>query len=220
MKINMLDEWIRELRLKNDYSVGEKWKYQVSGNAIEFSVPRASIFEKEVFRNAVITIGRVLKALSRKIEESNCQFHIQSFPNLENPEIIASIRMDPKNKHRQTFPDIQSAENVDDIISKLKSISKEYQFELIHLAEKENLTDQYQELIEGRECYALVSKFDNPFSWLNLGYLKEAIAIDCCVNLSDKPEIVIDSFLENNQRAFENDYIQALVFFDPVKSLS
>ncbi len=216
----MINEWIRELRLKDDYSVGEQWKYQVSGNVIEFSVPRAAIYEKEVFRNAVITIGRVLKALSRKIEESNHQFHIQSFSNLENPEIIASIRMDPKNQNRQSFPDIQSAKNVDDITSKLRSISKEYQFELIQMTETDNLTDQYQEFIEGRECYALVSKFDNPFSWLNLGYLKEAIAIDCCVNLSDKPEIVIDSFLENNQRAFENDFIQALVFFDHAKSLS
>ena len=214
MKINMLNEWIRELRLKNDYSVGKKWKYQVSGNAIELSVPRASINEKEIFRNAVITIGRVLKALSEKIEESNYQFHIQSFPNLENPEIIASIRMDHKSQNRQPFPDIQSAETVDDIISQLRSISKEYQYELIQVTERENFTNQYQELIESRKCYALVSKFDNPFSWLNLGYLKEAIAIICCDNLLDTPEIVIDSILENNERAFDKGYIQALVFFN------
>ncbi len=212
----MLDNWIRELRLKKNYSDAEQWRYKVSGNTIEFSVPRTSISDKESYRNSVITIGRILKALSQKVEESDFQFHIQSFPNLENPELIASIRIDHANRSRPSFPGIHSAEKFDDALSKLKYISRKYKFELFEIAERELVTFSHKELMKGRKCYALISRFDNPFTWLNLGYLKETLASDCCTDLTDKPQLVINSIFENgrqiSRRYNETDYIQALVF--------
>lgn len=173
----MLKKWIDEIRTQPDLYKSECWKYHLSGNVIEISILPEYLKKKRLYRCSVIAVGQVLKALSNKIEEHHLNFHIQSFPNLENAEIVATIRTDEKVKS------IQSSEKAEkiisqskDIVSTLKDYTKKYQFKVREI-ENPNELDIVDKpsFKEKKSWYVIYSAHNNPFTWLNVGYLKESL---------------------------------------------
>jgi hypothetical protein len=195
----MMDEWIQAIRLKNKDNDAGEWRYQVSGNAIELSVPRNVIHNKEAYRCSVITIGQVLKILAQKIEEAEFQYLIQSFPNLENPQVIASIRMDSSKHTRVPFPDLATAGSPLEPVHKLRTIAEKYQFELDEVTEAGEVFPRGITIQNGGRCYALFSRFDNPFTWLNLGYLKAGMSEPSGEQPFPEPRFIVD-FCNSSER--------------------
>ncbi len=173
----MLENWILEIRKKADTYQSHTWRYQISGNSIELSVLRHYLKDKEAYRAAVIAIGRVLKALSYKIENSKSYFLIQSFPSIENHEVIASIRMDEKKYHESPENSFDSDKTDESFEDELKRYTEYYQLKLEH-PEQEFIQNCGfgDDKTKSQNWHLITSKFDNPFTWLNVGYWQETIA--------------------------------------------
>ncbi|TVQ66866.1 MAG: hypothetical protein EA360_05135 [Balneolaceae bacterium] len=206
----MLESTILHIRKSRLYNCSDSWRHRVSGNVLELSVNAGETTDKPRYRCSVITIGQVLKTLSDRIEANGSQYHIQSFPSLENPEIIASIRTDssgfsPKNPY---FYKPEGNEN--ELPDKLLGIlAIKYQFQL-HPIPEETLPNEMRDP-KIKNWFSLSSVFDNPFIWLNLGYMKEiflhskitqgngnSLAFNDLCNLPDgrKPEIALQEKLQ------------------------
>lgn len=168
----MLETSILHIKNSKLYNCSDSWKHRVSGNVVELSVDAGEISDRSRYRCSVITIGQVIKALSERIEADGSQYHIQSFPSLENPEIIASIRkgsngFSPKNPYffktdhkKKILP-----------VELLDILAAKYQFKLDSISVTTLPADIGLE--PDKRFYSLSSVFDNPFIWLNLGYMKE-----------------------------------------------
>ena len=175
----MLKEWILKIQQDSDHYCSDTWKYHISGNVLELSILPQFTRNKQIYRSSVITIGQVLRAISCKIEDAESHFLIQSFPSIESPEIIASIRMDKNSYHNDSFPSCNPEHDNTSTLSRVKTISELYQFSL-----KESDPPDDTFIPEGvgknsHSWYALTSKFDNPFTWLNVGYWKETMLRGC-----------------------------------------
>ncbi len=189
----MLEKWILEIRGNADTYLSHTWKYQLSGNTVEFSVLRPFIKDKEAYRCAIIAIGRVLKVLSEKIEGCSSHFLIQSFPTIENPEIIASIRM-VKNSYpdqKKVLPDENSENNTFE--ENLTYLTEFYQLKL----ERPDPSTMSKFGVDPNKMgthkwHLITSKYDNPFTWLNVGYWQESV-VECYYKADcESPEIIID----------------------------
>jgi hypothetical protein len=175
----MLKEWILNIQQDSDHYCSETWKFHISGNVLELSILPQFTKNKQIYRSSVITIGQVLRAISCKIEDAESHFLIQSFPSIESPEIIASIRMDKNSYHNDSFPSCDPEYDSTSILSRIEVVSGLYQFTLM---ESDPPDDKF--IPEGMDknshsWYALTSKFDNPFTWLNVGYWKETMLRGC-----------------------------------------
>lgn len=210
----MLEDWILEIRQDVVEYQSNTWKYHISGNALELSVLRPFVNDKETYRCAIIAIGRVLKKLSCKIEECSSHFLIQSFPTLENPEIIASIRMDKNDYQRniQILP-VQDFKNQSSFNNELQALSKFYQM-YVEQINPSILEDLIQEIDLNENChlYILYSKFDNPFTWLNVGYWKETLVQNLKDEYSNSPHILTDfcNLNLNNREEINNSNLKEL----------
>jgi len=189
----MLKEWILKIQQDSEHYCSNTWKYHISGNVLELSILPQFTKNKQVYRSSVITIGQVLRAISCKIEDADSHFLIQSFPSIESPEIIASIRMDKNSYHNDSFPSCDPEYDKTSMLSRVETISGLYQFSL-----KKSDPPEDQFIPEGVDknnhtWYALISKFDNPFTWLNVGYWKETLLRGCREQLeTQKPPNLID----------------------------
>lgn len=191
----MLKEWILQIRQDSRYYCIESWKYRISGNVLELSVTPADTKNKQVYRCSVITVGQVLRALSCKIEDADSHFLIQSFPAIESPEIIASIRMDKNSYHTDTFPPCSpDYKPGDTVLSRVQTLSRLYQFSLHPCTkpDKTFLPETEDADLKRLKWYALASQFDNPFTWLNVGYWKESLQKDCRNFVIEKPWPITD----------------------------
>ena len=214
----MLEEWILKIRQNSRYYSPETWKFRISGNLIEFSVPQKYTFDKKVYRCSVITIGQILKALSCKIENAGFHFLIQSYPNFESPQVIASIRMeDEPPKNHNPFPVITDYTKYKKEHEKLQLLSDNYHFTISVAGASETIMLQnYYSVISSDIWYILTSKSDNPFNWLKLGSWKETILKNCRNELSLESPQIFDSCLNREPRELnlklpENEYFQALL---------
>lgn len=198
----MLETSILHIKNSKRYNCSDSWKHRVSGNVVELSVDPGEISDRSRYRCSVITIGQVIKALSERIEADDSQYHIQSFPSLENPEIIASIRkgsngFSPKNPYFFKTDHKKKIQPVE----LLGILATKYQFKLGPISVDTMPVDFG--LTHQKNLYSLSSVFDNPFIWLNLGYMKEifirtrfsgkvnsAVIFNdlCCMNDTDKPD--------------------------------
>lgn len=171
----MLKDWILNIKKSGHHFCSDVWKYRISGNVIELSVSPQLIKKQREYRCAIITIGQILKDLSIKVERTGSSYHIQSFPNLEAPEIIASIRMEHRTGNsKDPFPVLEKEIFEYSIEEKLFSITKKYQFDIVKsdipLRMSLNL-----ESFENKTWFVMTSKHDNPFTWLNLGSWKASM---------------------------------------------
>lgn len=171
----MLKDWILSINKSSHLYCSSEWKYRVSGNVVELSVAPQLIKKKREYRCAVITIGQILKDLSIKVEKSGSSYHIQSFPNLEAPEIIASIRTVGRiGNSKDPFPVL--GKEIFDYTGeeKLRSISKKYQFDIAKTDLPLKMSLNFKSF-ENKTWFVMTSKHDNPFTWLNLGSWKASM---------------------------------------------
>lgn len=214
-----LKEWVLDLKNQSHFYNSGEWKYRVTGNLLEFSVPHSITNRKQLFRCSVITIGQVLRAISTKIESSGAHYHIQSFPNLEAPELIASIRIDEQfNRSENPFPALD--DKLINITGKeqLTVISEKYGFQLTEISHPLNLELRLDNL-ENKTWFLLTSKQNNPFTWLHLGNWKESVLrVDPAEPDSDSM-IVFDFCMLDSWKKIKNkfsipDYLQAMIAVD------
>ncbi len=188
----MLKEWILQIRQDSHHYCTDNWKYRISGNVLELSVRPDNTKEARTYRCSVITIGQVLRALSCKIEDIDSHFLIQSFPSIESPEIIASIRMDKNSYHTDSFPPCNPEHAGDTLLDKVKYLAELYQFSLLPCEAPEEKYLPKDADFSDVGWYALTSQFDNPFTWLNVGYWKESLMKDCKGIITEKPWPLLD----------------------------
>src|SRR5690625_5312596 len=86
---NMMDE----IRADTSGYNTELWHYRVSGNILELTVQLSSRRDRKGYRTAVISAGQAIRTLTSRLEELGHYTLIQSFPSLEHPELVASVRL-------------------------------------------------------------------------------------------------------------------------------
>lgn len=171
----MLKDWILNIKKSSHHYCSNEWKYRISGNVAELSVAPQLINKQREYRCAVITIGQILKDLSIKVERSGSNYHIQSFPNLEAPEIIASIRMVNRfGNSKDPFPVLEKEIFEYSGEEKLRSITKKYQFDIAKTDRPLKISLSLKSF-ENKTWFVMTSKHDNPFTWLNLGSWKASM---------------------------------------------
>jgi hypothetical protein len=217
----MLKKWIDEIRKQSDLYKADCWKYHISGNVIELSILPAYMKQKKTYRCSVISVGQVLIALSEKIEKEQLNFHIQSFSNLENPEIVATIRTDKKNEFTDNFNLQEKIKDTDqDVASLIRTLAKKYKLEVREVEAsqvniKEIPTEKYPRWI------AIYSSFNNPFTWLNIGYFKESLRKEFTGRPASKKSCILDFcdskvYKYSNLKIPETKYIQSLIGIQPL----
>ena len=219
----MLKKWIENIKKQRDHYKCDSWKYHISGNSLELSVLPAHSKNIENYRCAVINIGQVIQALAYQIEKSGLQFHIQSFPSLENPSLVATVRIDKKGNTRfynteniyTIVPDLVKTE---EICTMMKKIAERFQLRLEE-SKPEWVTDLTPaDISEEPKQFTLFSEYDNPFTWLKIGYWKEMIYGDCKNHLDENRKFLISDFCVKLDRknfvykSQKREYIQAILF--------
>lgn len=213
----MLKKWIDEIRAESDLYKANCWKYHLSGNVIELSILPAFMKQKKSYRCSVIAVGQVLNALSKKIEKEHLDFHIQSFPNLENPEIVATIRTDEKDEFTGNSKWKKMRGNQgQDAISMIYRHAERYQLD-VRQVDDFPPSDYNEFPFEDYPTWmVLYSRFNNPFTWLNIGYLKECLRNEFSDSSKSDPLCIIDfcsidSEQYPNLKVPENKFIQSLI---------
>lgn len=213
----MLKKWIEEIRSNQNLYKSECWKYHISGNVLELSILPIYQKKKELYRCSVISVGQVLMALSKKIEEQHLNFHIQSFPSLENPEIVATIRTDEKGNFTNFARSSEKKFNKrQDLKTTLNDLVERHQFSMRKVENFSEIDIQDEVALEDFDSwYVISSAHNNPFTWLNAGYLKESLRR----NNSDLSSncLGIFDFCSHNKthppylQVSDNEYVQFLV---------
>lgn len=188
----MLEDLIHEIRNDTKYDPPNFWRYRLSGNVLELSVLPELTKDRGVYRCTIISIGQILTALSGKIEDSKAPFLIQSFPNIESPEVIASIRIEEK-KFPATQP-VSVLNNSPDntpLLETIEAIAAKFRLRISSV--KTVPAPIQHELPENKTLifFEIRSSFDNPFTWLNFGYFKETLQQLC---ISKKPDETLQIF--------------------------
>lgn len=213
----MLRRWIEEIRKQPDLYKTDCWKYHVSGNTLELSVLPAYMKDRDLYRCSVIVVGQVLKALSFKIEKKQSNFHIQSFPSIENPGLVATIRMDEstkaakksnlKNNHHQKNTSLKKA---------MSELANQYHLQILKVNETSKLHLAETDIADYKYWFILYSNLNNPFMWLNVGYWKENIRNDF-QHLRSLEEYKIIDFCnavgkkQSCEEIPENVYLQSII---------
>lgn len=210
----MIEDWILKIRQNSRFYCPETWKYRISGNVIEFSVPQKCTLERKIYRCSVITIGQILKSLSCKIEKEGAHFLIQSYPNLESPHVIASIRMEEHfSKSQNPFPLLKDYSTFKSETEKLLKLSENYHFTLSPSCKTvTGLLRNYFNVTAVNTWFVLSSKNDNPFTWLDLGYWKETILKNCNNELNIHSPKIFDSCLNHEPHEVALKYPDREVF--------
>ena len=216
-KANLMESWIQEIREKDNYYCFDGWKYRISGTVIELSIVSVYTKNRNKYRCSAITIGQILKTLSTRIENGGLHFHIQSFPSIENPEIIATIRIDENGHLPEVFPKIKNDKGVKTFRNWIFQLSEKYQFNLQEIQRPKNYHPGFTSK-KPAKWFALTSLSDNPFTWLNLGNWKETI-LDKAMRNFPETQITVYDFCKNvdvsaeNVNIAEDSFLQALIVF-------
>jgi hypothetical protein len=204
MKNNYLKDFMSGLAQLQRLQAPDLWSYQLSGNVCELTTPFPIHREHERYRNAVIRIGRVVQALIHNLEKEGIEFHLQSFPNLENAKLVASIRITGGAAQNQSQPGEQmpflSFEEAQQIARKHK----------LNLCEVSKSHIPKSEILDSQEYtwYGLHSRYNNPFTWLQCGYWLESINQHCTV-LENSRFFPLEQPVKNPDKS-AGGYIQAV----------
>lgn len=168
---------IKEIKNAQLNAGSGKWTYRSSGNVLELLVLPQYVHNKNAFRCSVISAGQALAALRKQYSRANEELFVQTFPNIENPKVICSIRIDDSGYSKSdSAPASVIFENSFGTIDEyLLKTAGNFQLGI----QDAYLSDETLKLISGHTRFdhllLLVSKLDNPFTWLNVGYWKEAV---------------------------------------------
>lgn len=155
-----------------------KWSYRSSGNVLELLVLPQFIYDEKEFRCAVISAGQALSVLKFHYKQAGKSLFIQTFPHIENPRIICSIRFDNvAHPKADLSPEpLIPEEKYQDLDDYIKKTAAHYQL----FAQNAYLNEKALKLVNIDKVfghtYLLASNLDNPFTWLNVGYCIEAIS--------------------------------------------
>lgn len=173
----MVKQWIELIKKDEDRLKNDLWSYNISGNVIEFLALPSHGKEREAYRCSVIKIGQVLQALSVRINKTNVQYHIQSFPNIENFSLIASIRVNHQPvESAAKLPGVDSSPAVENQFQLLLSLASNNQLMLDEIPESCQKHYAIHQREDIQKWFVLSSDFDNPFTWLKIGYWIEMIS--------------------------------------------
>jgi hypothetical protein len=171
----MLKDWILKIKNNSHFFCSDDWKYRVSGNILELYVAPQLINQLREYRCAVITIGQILRSLSNKAEKLGSTYIIQSFPSLEVPEIIATIRVEDRVENSENpFPTLKKELFNYSGEDRLRAIANTYDFDVVK-TERPLETNLDFQSFENKTWFIITSKQDNPFTWLKLGNWKESM---------------------------------------------
>lgn len=179
------------------------WNYSISGNIIELQIIPSLKKDPEKYRIGVIQAGSVIQDCRLSFMKKANKPLIQIFPSIMENELIAFIRFNSSRSKVVKKPDLQST-----LQSKSKKNPLKVDQSLISIEEIPKSTDI--DFIDiPKDSYALCTRSENPFSWLNVGYqaeilqheLKQKNGFDSCTSyiLKNKHEqLAISSLLKEN----------------------
>lgn len=174
----MIKRWIEQLKKNSEHYGSHLWKYNISGSVVELSVLPTIDKEMDKYRCAVIKIGQVLQALSVKFDHHDINYHIQSFPNLENPSLVAAIRIVTK-KLTNGSSEAETPSGIDkNSIINSKTLSELATFNQLSIDEIPVSSLTAYGIDPKRETgkwFVISSQHDNPFTWLKLGTWNEMV---------------------------------------------
>ena len=211
----MLKIWIEQIKNKPDHYGVDYWKYSVSSNMLEISVKKEYLEHEDEFRKAVISIGKVLQALHLKLTEEGYQFHVQTFPNLDDSALIAAVRILSKSRVKSPSNCPESlAKNEKMVPENLERFARANQL-VLHKIDSSDLKNVVIPAPDRDfNWYALCAKTDNPFIWLRVGYWQEYMS---CLEgyLPNGPILVTDTTICNNRlilcSSVSNRFVQLLL---------
>ncbi len=211
----MLKTWIEHIKTDPDHYGVEYWKYHTSNNMLELLVKKEYIQEENDYREAIISIGKVLQALRQKLNSAGLQHHIQSFPNLDDSGLIAAIRIFTSRK--PTSENTESQEITNDsalFLTTLEQCAAANQL-VLHKIKQTHLPEVViPSPGKNYTWYALCADHDNPFTWLRVGYWQEYLH-DLKQKSNFKIIVVTDSVISTNRfilnGAVGNKSVQLLV---------
>jgi hypothetical protein len=169
---------INQIKREQLNAGSDKWTSRSSGNLLELLVLPQYVHNKKAFRCAVISAGQALAALKTEYNKAGKEIFIQTFPHIENPRVICSIRFDDIGYSKSDLaPEpVIFEKKCPDIDAYLHKTAQHF-----HLCtQSAYLNEEALKLINSdsttlSHTYLLVSSLDNPFIWLNVGYWKEAV---------------------------------------------
>ncbi len=213
----MLKSWIEQLKKEPGHYGCTLWKYHVSSNMLELFVKKEFLQKEEKYRNAVISIGKVLHALRIKMQDAGYQHHIQSFPNIDDPALIAAIRIFTPADNRSNKKS-KPAADTGLIVEALQNFAAANQLSLKALKEDQLSKFTLPENSCDYDWFALCADHDNPFIWLRVGYWEEFL-FNCNSTLSHKivsePTVVSEYNLTNKRLILNgsvgNKFVQILI---------
>lgn len=220
----MLAELIKSISTSKDKFGKSLWDYRVSGNILELSVKPDYNNNPEEYRLGVIETGQVLQAIERQAILSGQVTQVQSFPNIDESQLVALVRL-----HRTYETDDTARPNG---LKKgantpagtlLKSIASHYGlfFQNKNAGDDKIILETFhsdQKKIESNgNFYSLCSTVDNPFLWLKTGQWINRVnqLVEESSSMSD-PVITLN--IPKDKRSSLNidftdcSYVQALVY--------
>lgn len=212
---NMMDE----IRSDTSGYNTELWHYRVSGNILELTVQLSSRRDRKGYRTAVISAGQAIRTLTSRLEELGHYTLIQSFPSLEHPELVASVRLyDTYGSEKGKSAAQTAAESIGsctELLSHLKKVAASNELNFLNAPEELSLKDD--PACQSADFYLLTSRFDNPFYWLKTGYWREeaALILRKCRLDSRILHTDITTFydgIRHREGPFQNSCIQAAVY--------
>lgn len=172
--MEMLKNWLNQIRAKSDHYGTAYWNYQISGQITEMRVNPDVIYNEEKFKYSVIRIGMAITQLSHRLDKENISFHIQTFPVLEDLRIVAAIRLNLNQDFLNKNAPQKKPEPTPSSLSELAAdIAKKFQFQLLALSPHSFTAQSVENQNPEQTWHLLCSNQNNPFTWLNIGYLGE-----------------------------------------------
>jgi hypothetical protein len=187
--MELLKKRIEEIRaMGEDYASGY-WTCRTTTDMAEFRVNTPIIYKKEKFKHTVIKIGMILSSLSWILEQEKIPYHIQTFPLLEDLSIIAVIRF---NVNLNRVSDIKGKHNPDaengysSLLHYARKRANQFMFELLPVTAANSL----DRINSNSDWYLLGSNHNNPFTWLNVGYLAEELQNHTPADVEKRPQFL------------------------------
>lgn len=216
----MLKTWIEKIKKAPKHYGVKYWKYSYSNNMLELSVSKDYREDENDYRNAIISIGKVLQALRQNLTKNKVQHHIQIFPNFDDSSLIAAIRTFPSSQinPQKTPADAGQYSDSEMMVDGLKNYAIANQLSLKQLSESDLVKFQIKDPSKSMNWFVLCADHENPFTWLRVGYWHEFVNT---LNKENPGKIVIvsDSDLPDSKLllngSVKSNHVQLVVGIDP-----
>lgn len=159
-----MQEYIQVLQKRRLQTSPNYWTYSVSGNTIELKIIPTLKKEPEKYRIGVIQAGSVIQYFRLMFLTRENPPLIQIFPSIMENELIAIIRFSTtilkkqdSTLHKKSKKD---SLQIDQSLFKILELPKNSGVTFIDIP---------------KNTLALCTFFENPFSWLNVGYQSETL---------------------------------------------